>query len=205
MAMSIPRSQWTVDMVHELPDDGNRYEVVRGTLLVSPSPTWLHQEAAGRLYMLLVQYAEGFGLHTIIAPAAVKWSFDTEVQPDVFVVPLVGGRRPARFEDVGEVALAIEVLSPSTARADRFIKRREYQARGVPEYWIVDTANRFFERWRPGDEEPEQLSESIEWQPKADAQPMRIDLVSYFARVLGDQEPGADTTPHNDTLPDTQT
>lgn len=187
MAMPAPRTEWTVDMVHELPDDGNRYEVVRGTLLVSPSPTWLHQEAAVRLFMLLDPYARTAGLHVIIAPAAVTWSSDTEVQPDVFVVPLVNGRRPARFEEVGEVALAVEVLSPSTARADRFIKRRELQARGVPEYWIVDTANRLFERWRPGDEEPEILFESIEWQPKAEAPQLVIDLKSYFARVHGEQ------------------
>ena len=124
-------SEWTVDMVHALPDDGNRYEVIEGELLVSPSPAWLHQRAVGGLYVLLLDYARRAGLDVLVAPAAVTWSPRTEVQPDVLVVPLVEGRMPSRFEDVGVLTLAVEVLSPSTMRVDRFCQAaRISEARG---------------------------------------------------------------------------
>jgi len=178
--------EWTVDMVHALPDDGNRYEVIEGELLVSPAPAWLHQGAVGRLYVLLLEYASRVGFHVLVAPAAVTWSSRTEVQPDVLAVPLVEGRLPARFEDVGVLTLAVEVLSPSTTRADRFVKRREYQKRGVPEYWIVDPVGRFVERWQPGDEEPDILFESLTWQPNPDAPPLVINLADYFHTVHGE-------------------
>ena len=104
----------------------------------------------------------------------------------MFVVPRVGGRRPSRFEDVGRLVLAVEILSPSTARADRHVKRRVYQSEGIPEYWIVDAANRYIERWRPGEEIPETLTDSIAWQPVREADPLVIDLAEFFCRVHGE-------------------
>jgi Uma2 family endonuclease len=88
-----------------------------------------------------------------------------------------------RFQDVGVLELAVEVLSPSTVGPDRFTKRREYQRRGVPEYWIVDTASRSVERWRPTDEEPEMLFDTLNWQPRADTPPLAIDLGALFRAV----------------------
>lgn len=178
--------EWTVAMVHSLPDDGNRYEVIDGMLLVSPAPAWLHQEAVGRLYVMLLSYVGGAGFHTLVAPAAVRWSPRTEAQPDVLVVPLVNARPPASFEDVGVLTLAVEVLSPSTTRADRFVKRREYQERRVAEYWIVDPVGRSMERWRPGDTRPEVLFDVLSWQPNPQVAPLVIDLAAYFRSVHGE-------------------
>lgn len=179
-------SEWTIELVHALPDDGNRYEIIDGELLVSPSPTWLHQSAVLDLAMLLRDYARRAGLKVLVAPAAVTWSPQTEVQPDVLAAPLIEGRSPSRFEDVGVLALAVEVLSPSTLRVDRFVKRREYQKRGVPEYWIVDPAGRSVERWRPGRDEPDILFDSLAWQPNPEVESLTIDLVAYF-RALHDE------------------
>ena len=173
-------------MLHELPDDGNRYEILNGVLLVSPAPSWRHQHAIGELYFLLKPYAERLGMHVLMSPAAVMWSQHTELQPDLLVVPLVNGHPAERFEDVGVLELAVEVLSPSSVRIDRFTKRREYQARGVGEYWVVDTASRSFERWRPNDEEPEIVFETLQWQPRAEAAPLVIDLAQYFRAVHGE-------------------
>jgi hypothetical protein len=53
MGMPQPIADWTVERVLALPDDGNRYEVVDGELLVSPAPTLLHQRAIGALYLPL--------------------------------------------------------------------------------------------------------------------------------------------------------
>src|SRR5207302_1949759 len=92
-----------------------------------------------RLFQLLAAYLERepYG-DVLLAPADVSFSRMRSVQPDVFVVPLVNGRHPRRFEDVGRLLLAIEILSPSTARADRVAKRALYREEGVAEYWIVD-------------------------------------------------------------------
>ena len=82
--------------------------------------------------------------------------------------------------------LAIEVLSPSSHRADRTKKRILYQRFAVPEYWIVDSVGRLIERWRPGDERPEILTGLIEWQPSQAYPPLLIDLAQFFARVHGE-------------------
>jgi Uma2 family endonuclease len=122
-----------------------------------------------------------------MAPAGVPFSRNTVVEPDLFVVPLrADGSRPRDFSEAGRLLLAVEVLSPSSARADRHVKRAAYQKHGVPDYWIVDTAHRCVERWRPGHEMPEMLVESLEWQPKDDAPPLIIDLPAYFRSMLGE-------------------
>ncbi len=180
------RRDWTVDELALLPDDGNRYEIVDGELLVTPAPSWTHQEAAGLLYRRLSAYVEPLGLYCLIAPADVPLSRRTVVEPDVFVVPRRGdGALPRDFSEARQLTLAVEILSPSSARADRFVKRATYLAHGVPDYWIVDVANRLVERWRPGDDAPEVLVDSLRWQPVSDTQPLVIDLAEYFRRVHG--------------------
>jgi Uma2 family endonuclease len=82
--------------------------------------------------------------------------------------------------------LAVEVLSPSTGRADRQAKRRLYQRQRVPEYWIVDVDARLIERWRPADERPEILTERLAWHPDAAHPPLEIDVPAYFADVCGE-------------------
>ena len=74
----------------------------------------------------------------------------------------------------------VEVLSPSTARADRHRKRLIYQSEGVPEYWIVDSGARLVERWRPGEERPEILHDALVWQPVAGIAALTIDLPALF-------------------------
>ena len=99
-------------------------------------------------------------------------------------MPFVEGRRPRGWTEVRNLVLAIEVLSPSSARADRQVKRRKYLRHGVPEYWIVDLDARLVERWRPGDERPEILGQSLVWKPDPVAAPLEIDLSGFFRDVL---------------------
>lgn len=173
-------------MVRALPDDGNRYEVIDGELFVTPAPTWRHQAASRALFLQLHPYISAHALGEVIyAPADVEFADDRMVEPDLFVVPLVGGRVPQRWEDVGRLLLAVEILSPSTARADRQVKRRLYQREGVPEYWIIDVDARLVERWRPGDERPEILAERLTWEPDAAVPALDVDLVGYFAALHG--------------------
>ena len=81
--------------------------------------------------------------------------------------------------------LAVEVLSPSTARRDRREKRRLYQ-RFADEYWIVDLDARLVERWRPGDVRPEVLDETLSWQPAGAVEPLVVDLAAYFREAWGE-------------------
>jgi Uma2 family endonuclease len=192
MVMSPPllpdleRRDWTVEQVRALPDDGRRYEVIDGELFVTPAPSWLHQDAVIELLVLVRPYAAACALHCLIAPAEVTFAPRRSVQPDLLVVPTIDGRRAARFEDVGRLVLAVEVLSPSTARSDRHRKRKLYQSEAVPEYWIVDPAARFVERWRPGDEEPEILVETLTWRPDAGQAALVVDVAAYFRGVHGE-------------------
>lgn len=75
------------------------------------------------------------------------------------------------------------MLSPSSARADRHIKRRRYQRAGIAEYWIVDLDARLIERWRPDDERPELLAEELVWRPAGSSEPLRLELPMLFAEV----------------------
>ena len=187
MGMAHPSGTWTADMVRALPDDGNRHEVVAGQLLVTPAPSYRHGEGVQELYVLLRQYCREHRVgHPKIAPQDVEFDEWNLVQPDVFVLPLVNGAKPLEWEDVRRLLLAVEVLSPGTARHDRFTKRQLYQAQGVPEYWIVDIHTRMVERWRPGDERAELLADTLTWQPDPSVSPLEINLPAYFVEVLGE-------------------
>ena len=186
MGMPETAERWTAEMVRALPDDGQRYEVIAGELFVTPAPSFDHQDAVMRLLVPLNEYLNRTGAgHVAFSPADIELDDETLVQPDLFVVPLVGGRRPRKWTDVTRLLLAVEVLSPSTARADRTVKRRLFQRVGVPEYWIVDVEARLVERWRPGDARPEIVTDTLAWQPDPGHPPLAVDLPSLFATILG--------------------
>jgi Uma2 family endonuclease len=185
MAMPQTTQDWTAERVRALPDDGKRYEVIAGELFVTPAPSFDHQDAIRALLLRLESYLRGlrFG-HVAFSPADIEFDPRTLVQPDLFVVPLQDGKRPRSWADVTELLVAVEVLSPSTARADRTVKRGLFQRVGVPEYWIVDVEARLVERWRPGDARPEILTETLVWQATPAAEPLTIDLAALFREVL---------------------
>lgn len=187
MHMPTVKRRWTVADLDDLPDDGARYEVIDGELFVTPSPSLLHQRAIVVLYSLLEPYLSAARLgDVVVAPADVTFSPTRLVQPDLFVIPMANGRRPVRFEDVGRLSLAVEVLSPSTARADRVAKRTIYREEGVSEYWIVDLDARTIERSTPEDAYVDVMAEQLSWLPEGASAALDVDLVAYFARVLDD-------------------
>jgi len=88
MGMAAP-VYYTAEMVRALPEDGNRYEVVHGELLVTPSPREMHQRVLGRLLVALGKYLEQHPVAALYpSPADISWTPDTLVQPDLFVVAL---------------------------------------------------------------------------------------------------------------------
>ena len=125
----------TVGDLDAIPDDGHRYELVDGTMLVTPAPARVHQRCVARLVAVLLAAAPPD--HEVL-PAPFDWVVDdvTKFQPDVVV---------ARRDDVGDQRLeatpllVVEVLSPSTHLADLTLKRTAYERARVPAYWIVDT------------------------------------------------------------------
>jgi Uma2 family endonuclease len=187
MHMPNLKRTWTVADLDDLPDDGNRYEVIDGELFVTPAPSLTHQRAVLELSRILGDYLKRERVGDLmIAPADVVFSGRRSVQPDLFVMPLVNGRRPKRFEDVGRLLLAIEVLSPSTARADRVAKRTLFRDQGVPEFWVVDLDSRTIERSTPTEARPEILVDTLVWHPDGASTPLVIDLPAYFTAVLDD-------------------
>jgi len=167
---------WTVAEVLALPEDGNRYELIGGRLIVNPAPAPQHQRVITGLLQALSVYLAPLGLRKCLylSPADISWDDETLVQPDIFVVP------PDQVSDswttFQTLQLAVEVISPSSARRDRGLKRRLYQRQRVLTYWVVDPEARRVEVWRPGDEEATVIEEVVSWQVTADAPVMRLEL-----------------------------
>jgi Uma2 family endonuclease len=179
MRMAVP-TYWTAEMVRQLPDDGNRYEIVYGELLVTPAPRFDHQLLVSRLVVALAHYLErepvGF---VLTSPADISWGRDVLVQPDVFVVSPEEARA-REWSRIRSLLLVVEVLSPGTARADRFAKRRRYQEAGVPLYWVVDGDERRVEVWTPEADLPVIETVRLTWHPPGAAEVLQLELAALF-------------------------
>jgi Uma2 family endonuclease len=186
MPAVVPR-RWTAADVRELPDEpGKRFECVDGELLVSPSPRLTHQSVVMLLWRALEDYVRAHGIGAVfVAPGDLELDTHTLVQPDVYVLPLVDGRRPRTHTEIGQPLLFVEVLSPSTARFDRVVKRHRYQRQGV-EYWIVDLDARLVERWFPDADRPSVHTDSISWQPLVVVPPLPLEVTPIFVDALGE-------------------
>ena len=175
---------WTADMARRLPEDGNRYEVVYGELLVTPAPRLWHQRLVLRLASALDKYLTrhpGAGV-AFTSPADISWGQDMLLQPDVFVVP-VEQARALDWSAVQDLLLVAEVLSPFAPRHDRFTKRRRYQEARVPLYWVVDGDARQVEVWTPGDAFPRVERDSLAWQPVGAGGPFTLPLQELFQPI----------------------
>lgn len=181
MAMPVTRHFTAADLA-TMPDDGQRYELVRGELLVSPSPSLRHQAIVNRLYRSVLHYLEPDGLadQVLMVSADLTFASDTVVQPDLFVADMAAGLSSGQWTDVTTLFLVIEVISPSTARADRTVKRLAYQQHGIPQYWIVDGDQRQVEVWTPDAQAPVTLRDQLVWRHPALGTDCVIDLVRLF-------------------------
>lgn len=141
-----PQGQWTYADYAAIPDDGNRYEVLKGVLYMSPAPTPPHQRVSVRLTVFLFQFVEAAGYGQVFhAPTDVELGPGDIVQPDEFVllnanIGQVGDKRVFGAPD-----LVIEILSPSTMYHDLHGKLDAYERAGVPECWIVNPGERTVE------------------------------------------------------------
>jgi len=182
MGMVVP-VYYTADMVRALPDDGKRYETVHGELLVTPAPRGDHQYVVTNLVVRLANYLAAAPVGQVFpAPADISWAPDVLVQPDVFVVAM-DEARTFDWTRMKTLLLAVEVLSPSTARYDRFTKRRAYQEFGVPHYWMVDIAARAVETWTPEATVPAVQRERLIWHAPGAAEPLVLPLSEVLPPV----------------------
>ncbi len=133
------KDRYTYEDYQQLPE-GAPYELIRGHLVVSPSPTVQHQRLVRRLTRVLedaVQRGDAGG-EVLFAPMDVRLSEDTVVQPDVLYVSAARADRIGEQDISGAPDLVVEVVSPSTSHRDVFDKKRLYEESEVREYWIVD-------------------------------------------------------------------
>lgn len=130
-------SRASFEALRDAQRDGSRYELLAGEVLVTPSPSFLHQYAAGELFALLKARLSG-DLVLLSAPFDVHLGTvdgaDTTLQPDLLIAP-----RAAFTEAALPVApvLVVEILSPSTWRRDLGAKRDAYAGADVQHYWVV--------------------------------------------------------------------
>ena len=186
MAVSVRKVPRTADELADLPDDGNRYELIDGELFVTPAPVRAHQRMVAALFRALDPYARQIGLEVMLSPTAVRASSVTEVEPDLLVLPKeLDGRELYRWEPMAALQLAIEIVSPGTAGVDRGRKRELYIESGVPEYWVVDLDARAIEMWCVGAASARISEDRLWWAPDAGSTRLEIDVRALFGEVLG--------------------
>jgi Uma2 family endonuclease len=117
MARKTAPITWTLEELHRLPDDGNKYELVRGELFVTPAPRPAHEEIANALSDILGGYVRREKIGRVFRPRAVVRIEESEVEPDLLVRPGVSAG-PMEWEDAPLPVLVVEILSDTTRRRD---------------------------------------------------------------------------------------
>jgi Uma2 family endonuclease len=170
-------TSWDYARWERLPNDGNRYEVIDGTLYMTTAPSFFHQWIVQRLIRLVGIPAEDAGIaYSATAPIGVLMPGCDPVQPDFLLVQVanVGIIADRRIRGVPD--LVVEVLSPTNPEQDTDIKRGAYARAGVPEYWIV---------------RPQSRDVLVCWQPDADlADFTQVQLVTRDATLTSPTMPG---------------
>jgi Uma2 family endonuclease len=129
-----PKAPLTRDDLDRMPDDGHRYELIDGSLIVTPGPLLRHQDVVLNLAVLL-KAACPPDLKVVVAPVDVVIGEDTVMQPDV----LVARREDFNLRELPTAPLlAVEVFSPSTRRIDLMLKFSRLQEAGCESYWVID-------------------------------------------------------------------
>jgi Uma2 family endonuclease len=178
MAMPLPLNlpSYTITDLERFPDDGQRYELLEGFLLVTPAPGGPHQLIAARLMFLLQQLLGGRAYVT--GPGVIERPPNTHLEPDVLVFP--GPlRKDFEWSDLTAHWLAVEVLSRSSRRYDRDYKRDAYLALGVAEVWLVDRWDRAMIVCRPGEGE-RRVTGVHHWHPRDLPVALPVDIEPLF-------------------------
>ena len=137
MAMPISVRRYTVTDLERFPNDGNRYELLDGVLLVTPAPSHAHQLIVSRLQFRLAKAVMAEGAAHVVSPGVITVAPRIQLEPDILVLPARYSLE-SKWSEIDEHWLAVEVLSRSSRVYDRDTKRDAYLALGVHEVWLVD-------------------------------------------------------------------
>lgn len=146
--MSTKTALVTYDDYRHLPDDGYRYEIIGGELIMTPAPITIHQRISRILSNQLTNFVEKNNLGEIFyAPTDVVFSMTEVVQPDILFISKERSQIITKKNIIAAPDLVIEILSDSTEVLDRKQKKELYEKYGVKEYWIVDIEKAMVEQY----------------------------------------------------------
>ena len=141
----------TIADLEAMPDDGKRYELIEGEIIVSRAPSLSHQRVLGSIYTVLRDYLKQNPIgEVLLTPGVIFDEFNSAIPDAVFISQQSRRRIGASERIMGAPELVVEVVSPGTenARRDRVAKRQLYGKHGVKEYWVADPENRSLEIYR---------------------------------------------------------
>lgn len=161
-------TRWTYAEYARLPNDGNRYEVLDGEVLVTPSPGTWHQWTAAELFFVLREYVRAHGIGEMFWALDVLFVEGQYLCPDMVYVPSAQRGRLTDRGVEGVPGLVVEVVSPGSVRIDRVKKPARYADFGMPQYWVVDRDHEGIWVWdfELGATEPRLETERVIWQPE---------------------------------------
>ncbi|HSB53978.1 MAG TPA: Uma2 family endonuclease [Gemmatimonadales bacterium] len=181
MPLALPR--YTLRDLESFPDDGCRYELLDGVLLVTPAPAPLHQLVALRISTTLATYLGPRGPGRVFSPGSVELEPNLHLEPDVLVVPAgalqPGLREETRWTDIRRWWLAVEVSGKGSTPYDRDSKGPAYLALGVPEVWRVDLRDRCVFVSRTGTTEVRH-DDHVTWLAPGMSEPMVLPVADLF-------------------------
>lgn len=179
MAMPLAVPRFTITDLDGFPEDSNRYELLCGVLLVTPEAGPRHQMAAGRLFGALWSYLEPGGQAVIVSPGALQIGDDTQLEPDILVVP-APDPDVSSWRQITGWWLAIEVSGIPSRVYDRDFKTAAYLEAGVREVWRADLRDRTIYVSTPngGFEVPH--TDRVVWHPREMPAPLEISVPSIF-------------------------
>lgn len=139
----VQRKKYTYQDYLNLPDDGKRYEVINGELIMTPAPNIFHQTVLINFVNELKNFLNKEKLGKMLcAPTDVKLSDGNVVQPDIIFISQDNSNIVTENNVDGAPDLIIETLSPGAAYYDLIEKKEIYERFEVKEYWIVDPKKR---------------------------------------------------------------
>ncbi|HET7458598.1 MAG TPA: Uma2 family endonuclease [Gemmatimonadaceae bacterium] len=182
MAMPLPLPTFTTDDLRAFPEDGQRYELLEGMLLVTPMPGSAHQVVLSRILVALAGYLSPADRAVAVSPGEIEIAPKTLLEPDLLVFP--ASYPPGTpWSEMRDWWLAVEVFSPSSRVYDRDFKRDAYLALGVAEVWLVDLDERAVFVSSRGGQLDDRRDASITWRPREMPDGLEIDLSSIFRGV----------------------
>ena len=185
MAMPAAVPRYTLQDLDSFPEDGNRYELVDGILLVTPAPLPPHDAVVMRLISLLNLHFGPWPVAAVSARGAVEIAPNVHLEPDVLVMP-AWTHVPESWLEVRDWWLAVEVSGRGSRIYDREFKRPAYLAAGVREFWRVDPKDRCVLGSTPDRPDERRENGRVTWYPPSGPGPVAVDVESLFEGVRGD-------------------